>query len=243
MSTAKVGAQRETAKSPDGNSPRQVIEAFLEASLSSGRFGPGARLPTERALSEQLKVPRSAVRNAFSRLEALGRVVRITGSGTYVSDIPAKPEEPREKSAASTEASPREIMETRLLVEPRLARLVVAHATQSELDYLQHCVESMEAATGLEGFEAWDTRLHLAIAEATHNRLLVNIYRTITATRSQIEWGELKRKSLTPERRKTYEVQHREIVAALRARDAAKAEAVATEHLQTIHQNLLGRMD
>jgi DNA-binding FadR family transcriptional regulator len=236
------------AKLPGASSPRQVIEAFLEASLASGRFGPGARLPTERALSEQLNLPRSTVRNAFSRLEALGHVVRIKGSGTYVSDGPTKdgPTKTADASAkpsGSLEASPREIMETRLLVEPRLARLVVAHATQSELDFLQECLLAMESATGLESFEEWDTRLHLAIAEATHNRLLVSIYSTITAARGQIEWGELKRKSLTPERRSTYEQQHREIVAALRARDAEKAEAAAAGHLQTIHQNLLGRLD
>jgi len=239
MSILKLGAQTDKAEEPELARARRVTEAFLEEALSSGRFGPGARLPTERALSQQLQVPRSAVRNVFSRLEATGRVVRITGSGTYVAEqtTPAQqPSAPR----PHLESSPLEIMETRLLVEPRLARLVVAHATRSEIDFLQECLDRGEAADSLEGFEEWDTRLHQAIAEASHNRLMISLYGMITAARDQIEWGELKRRSLTDERRVVLERQHRDIVAALKARDAERAELAASEHLRTVHQNLLG---
>jgi DNA-binding FadR family transcriptional regulator len=134
-------------------------------------------------------------------------------------------------------------MQTRLLVEPGLARLVVAHATRSQLNFLQECLDRGEAANSLEGFEEWDTRLHQAIAEASHNRLMISLYGAITAARDQIEWGELKRRSLTDERRVVLQRQHREIVAALKARDAERAEFLVREHLRTVHRNLLGHSD
>ena len=241
MSTLKLGAQIDIAGEPELARARRLTEAFLEEALSSGRFGPGARLPTERALSQQLQVPRSAVRNAFSRLEAVGKVVRITGSGTYVAERESHTEHPAAVLPSfSLESSPLEIMETRLLIEPRLARLVVAHATRTELDYLQECLNRGEEADSLAGFEEWDTRLHQAIAEASHNRLMISLYGMITAARDQIEWGELKRRSLNGERRAVLEGQHRLIVDALKSRDADRAELAAREHLRTVHENLLG---
>jgi DNA-binding GntR family transcriptional regulator len=50
----------------------------------------------------------------------------------------------------------------------------------------------------------------------------------------------MKRRSLTPERRDHYREEHRRIVAALRARDAAAAEAAQLDHLRRVRQNLLG---
>jgi DNA-binding FadR family transcriptional regulator len=78
------------------------------------------------------------------------------------------------------------------------------------------------------------------LADATHNRLMIEIYRTITLARELAEWGEMKRRSITPERRAAYEREHREIAEALQLRDIARAEAALTGHLVNIRQNLLG---
>jgi len=58
--------------------------------------------------------------------------------------------------------------------------------------------------------------------------------------REQGEWGRLKRKSLTAERRAEYEAQHRAIVDALRDRDADLACELLTGHLKQIRHNLFG---
>jgi len=243
MSTTKLGAH--DSDTPDlasgaAGQARQTIERHLNDLLASKRFGPGARLPTERALSEQFGVPRSAIRNAFSRLEAIGKVVRMAGSGTYVAEAGPCPLPKDAEQRISLESSPLEIMEMRILIEPRVAPLVISRATKSDLDFLQECLDQGEAADSLEGFEEWDTRLHQAIAEASHNRLFINIYGMITAAREQLEWGELKRRSLNPQRRVVLEQQHRDIVGALRARDAERAEIAMREHLHVVQRNLLG---
>lgn len=203
--------------------------------VASGVYPPGARLPTERALAEQLNLPRGAVRDALAGLEAEGAIVRRVGSGTFVAKAPEAP-----RPAPATDASPTEIMEGRLLIEPRLAVLAVAHATAADFARMDQCNREAERTDSFEAFERWDAALHQAIAEATHNRLLIELFRTITRARDQADWGELKRQSLTPDRRETYREQHRRIVAALRARDGARAEAELVAHLRTVRDNLLG---
>lgn len=212
------------------------VHAFLQQALANGAYSPGARLPTERALSEQIGVPRSAVRDALSVLEARGQVTRIVGSGTYVSESATPETEP----AAPNEVSPAEIMAARLVVEPRLALLIVTHATASDFERMDACNRNAEAAADFEEFERWDAALHQALAEATHNRLIINIYREVTEARDRTEWGDLKRRSINSVRRETYQADHRVIVAALRARDAALAERAIEAHLKTVRSNLLG---
>ena len=180
--------------------------------IVAGHYSPGQNCRRSGPFRGGSVSPAAWYAMLFARLEARGRVTRLVGSGTYVS-MPTI--DPREKvdsyRPAVREASPLEIIET----------------------------DKAETAKTFDEFEEWDARLHHAIADASHNRM-IGIYATITAARDQTEWGELKRSSITPHRRRLYEVQHRAIVIALRARDGVRAEGAALDHLRTIRHNLLG---
>jgi DNA-binding FadR family transcriptional regulator len=215
----------------------QQVRRWLLDALASGQYAAGSKLPTERAVAERLAVPRSAVRNALAALEAEGVVVRLIGSGTFVAK-PAPAAQPA--LLALGDASPTEIMEARLLIEPRIAALAVAHATPSDFERMEICNRNAENTDDFQRFEQWDAALHQAIAEATHNRLIVTLYTAITRARDQADWGELKRRSLTTERRDHYRGDHRRIVAALRSRDAQGAETALMDHLRRVRHNLLG---
>jgi DNA-binding FadR family transcriptional regulator len=214
-----------------------VVETALAALLQSPELGPGSKLPTERALAERLDVPRSAVRSALARFEAKGAVVRIMGSGTYVAE--KRGSVPMSGNKAQ-DASPREIMESRILIEPRLAQMIVSHANGADMDQIRFAMESAKAATEFAEFEIWDAKFHQALADATKNRLMIEVYRTITTSRDLAEWGEMKRKSITEKRRHKYNQEHAEIVHALIRRDAVQAEAAIHAHLVTVRENLLG---
>jgi DNA-binding FadR family transcriptional regulator len=221
---------------------REVREWLLEA-LASGRYAAGSKLPTERAVAEQLAVPRSAVRNALAALEAEGLVVRLIGSGTFVADQAPHATVNEVRSAptlAAIDASPTEIMETRLIIEPRIAALAVAHATLRDFEHMELCNRNAESCNDFAEFERWDAALHQAIADATHNRLIVGLYSAITRAREQADWGELKRRSMNADRREAYREDHRRIVTALRTRNADGAEAALLAHLRRVRHNLLG---
>jgi DNA-binding GntR family transcriptional regulator len=66
------------------------------------------------------------------------------------------------------------------------------------------------------------------------------VFRLMSQARAQGEWGVLKRRSATPERRLDYQREHRELVAALKNRDAERARALCLAHLVHVRVNMLG---
>ncbi|MCG6122547.1 MAG: FCD domain-containing protein [Microvirga sp.] len=215
-----------------------LIETRLVDLLARPGMLPGVRLPTERALSEEFGVSRNVVRRAFARLEARNEVVRIIGSGTYVAERPA--DEARARASGSSDYSPREIMQARMMIEPRFAALIVMNANGADMDAIGEAMREAERAETFATFEHWDGRFHQILADATHNRLIIDIYEIITRSRETVEWGELKKQSLTPERRGNYQTEHRAIWEALHGRNAQLAEVAIRAHLVSVQENLLG---
>src|ERR1700761_2045446 len=109
-----------------------VVHRYLSDAITGGVYQPGTKLPTERALSSQFNVPRSTVRDALSILESEQRIVRRIGSGTFVSTLHVPPALVPSHLVAGAALSPAEIMEARMLIEPRLAIFVVRHAKAAD---------------------------------------------------------------------------------------------------------------
>src|SRR5215475_4582086 len=65
----------------------QLLEA-LESAIGSGALAIGTRLPSERAMADQLKVSRTTVMSAYRELEARGLIHSHVGRGTFVCASP-----------------------------------------------------------------------------------------------------------------------------------------------------------
>jgi GntR family transcriptional regulator / MocR family aminotransferase len=81
------------------------IYGQLRTAILSGALRPATKLPSTRALAEQIGVSRSAVVSAFEQLLAEGYAVGKKGAGTFVaSDLPApfEPVQRRSKRPASS---------------------------------------------------------------------------------------------------------------------------------------------
>lgn len=214
------------------------VEDRLAELLSQPSMLPGVKLPTERALAEDLNVSRSAVRRAMARLEAQGKVLRIIGSGTYVADSAPRPA--KVPITQRKDYSPREIMEARAVIEPRFAALIVMHANKADIEAIRQAFVESERSTDFVTFEYWDGQFHQLLAEATHNQLIIDLFQIVTQSRETAEWGELKKGSITAERRELYGQEHARILDALQARNARLAEKAIETHLGTVRQNLFG---
>ncbi|MEX3897844.1 FadR/GntR family transcriptional regulator [Paraburkholderia sp. BR10954] len=231
------------AKSPVRATGARALAAYLYDEIASGRMGDGVKLPAERQLSEQFGASRGAVRRVLQDLKDRGLITQSVGSGTFVLPGAAKALPPPEiviNEISETQTSPAELMEARLLIEPLMPKLIARNATSSDFARMMECIERSEAAQTVEEFEHWDGELHRTFALATHNTFFLKVLELTNRVREQGEWGRLKRHSLTPERRKEYEAQHRAIVEALRDRDADEAGEVLTGHLRQIQRNLFG---
>jgi len=210
-------------------------EALLEG-LRDGRWRAGHRLPTERELSERYGIGRSSVRRVLAQFKAQGLVRQRVGSGTYAQPGVAALLAP----ADLPQTSPAELMEARIALEPAVIELATHHATAADFARMDRCCDEAEAATSLEAFEHWDRELHQAIAESAHNAFVLHLFRTLGHARSHAEWGQLKRRTVTAERRLRYQREHRAIVRALKDRNLEAAVEGTRRHLLHVRRNLLG---
>lgn len=218
-------------------------EAILDK-LHSGEWAPGHRIDTERQLSESFDIGRTTVRRVLAQLKGAGFITQTVGSGTYVSET----FQPRAAAVAGLGAapdvtgtvSPAELMEFRFAIEPSIVELVVRNASQSDFARMAHCCDKAEAAQSMEEFEVWDGKLHETIALAAHNSMVTHVFQLINQARAQDDWGALKRHSLTPERRLSYQREHRQLVSALTDRDVTRAMGCTKDHLLHVRRNLLG---
>lgn len=214
--------------------PRFNLKEKLLAELRDLQWRPGQKLPTERQMCAQYNVGRAAVRRVLGEMKELGLITQTVGSGTYVAKDAA------EKLMSSTPAaiSPSELMEARLVFEPGLVDLIVRNATAVDFAALEVCCRNADAADTLAQFEHWDGAFHQGLAHATHNRFVDAVFALITQERNNSEWGLLKKKSATPERRIIYQQEHWRLLAALRNRDADTARAALISHLINIRHNM-----
>lgn len=217
-----------------------AFEETLLDNLKSRKWRAGHRIPTERDFSAQSGLSRATVRRVLAGLKARGLITQTVGSGTYVSHHVAEVLGSLPDSGNAYATSPAELMSARLVLEPAIIDLVIGNANSADFARMEECCSKAEAATTLEDFERWDSLLHEVIADATHNTFIARVFRLMNEARAEAEWGMLKSRSATPERRQDYQKEHRALVMALMRRDGVQAKALSTAHLVHVRSNMLG---
>ena len=166
----------------NGNSFEETLECLLTA-IKLGVVGPGERMPSERELAERLNVSRVTVREAVRELQHAGYTESRRGryGGTFV-----KPVAPRPSPPSVTVTAPE--LEDLLVLREILEVGAAAHAasrrlTTAERDDLARRLRECTSATGHADYRRLDSRLHLAIAEATGSASLTS---AVAATRMRV---------------------------------------------------------
>ena len=132
----------------------------LQRRIAAGKFRTGERLPTESELMRMFGVGRSTVREAVRMLSDRGFLNVRQGAGTFVA-APAASDALVEQRLRRADI--RELDEVRKILEAA----IVERAAAAEAGDLERCI-------------AADIAFHAAIAEATHNKILSELYRTTT---------------------------------------------------------------
>jgi DNA-binding FadR family transcriptional regulator len=215
------------------------LREFILSSLRAQHWRAGDRLPPERELCEQFDMGRGGVRRVLLEFKELGAITQTVGSGTFVTDKAASVAKTLSPANPLRHTSPAELMQARLALEPAIIDMVIANATPADFEQMESCCERAEAAATIGEFEHWDGMLHETIAAAAHNSFVANVFRLMNEVRNQGEWGVLKKRSVTRERRVQYQAEHRQLVKAIKRRDAAQARKAALDHLLRVQRNLL----
>lgn len=215
--------------------------ASLKAYIAEGNFAPGDRLPPERELTEALGMKRATLRRALEVLEQQGVIWRHVGKGTFLAE-----ERKDEFSAWSSEIgrqlTPVKMMRARLCLEPAIAREAAVNASEAMLGRIRDAVEGAEEAAGWEGYELHDDALHLAIAEATDNPLLLALYQQLNNVQRAVAWNSVVRTTDRPPRDHTSFAEHRAIADAIAAHDANAAHDAMRRHIGSVSARLFGEI-
>jgi GntR family uxuAB operon transcriptional repressor len=207
-----------------------AVRRFVVDAIANGGMSAGAQLPTERVLAKRFRVPRSVVRKALLPLEMEGKVTRQVGRGTFVShghedqlDVPTGP----------VDTSPAELLDACLACYPHMTELAVATATAADLRAIGQCLQFLRHTPTIADYAARDAAFHQAIANATHNALLIAIARTIGHARARTNWGQLTLREGTPQ-------DHEGILEALIQRNGKLARERTKAHLLYARRSLIG---
>lgn len=221
---------------------QEKVVQSLRSDILDGRYPPGSRLPPERDLAGKYGIARNTLRRLLEELAEEGLVERQVSRGTFVVErrrVSGHKSHSGDLSDSLRGASPADLMEVRLIIEPQVAALAASRATAEDLTRIEGALRQSVAAKGLAEFEHWDAQLHLAIFHAAKNALLLDYCTAINAVRNEPDWYRLKQRSVTPERRLHYDREHSDIVTALRERDPEAARKQLFRHLSGIRNTLL----
>ena len=194
----------------------RIAEQFTH-SMRSGELTVGTRLPPESQLADQLGVSRGILREALTILEARGYISRSPKGGTYIKSVVGD-DFARALSEQLRQATYRDLLEFREVMECRAVQNIIGSATDAQLSELSALLGSIpeedEAAVQLDHY------FHYHIAELSGNRLFSSFIDTYYELIREIKARTLR----TGQRRDAVLREHRAIVDALVSRVVEAAQ-------------------
>ena len=204
------------------------------------KLQPGDKLPSERELAEMLGVSRSSIRDAIRSLELLGMVEPRQGAGTVVREISADSVvNPLATLLTRQRQSVTELLDFRKMLEPPLAARAATHASPEEMAEMEEILRRQEdkLRRGELAVEE-DTEFHYNVAMASENSVVLKVLDVLMDL-----LRETRQRSLQVEGRAQKSLAgHRRIMAAIKRRDPAVAEAAMRRHIQDVEEIVLNKL-
>lgn len=219
------------------------IYAQLRDLITSGVLKPGDRLPSERAMMEQLQRSRPTIREALRMLEQGGYVASTHGaSGAVVQELTiGGVEEPLAAMLQVNQISLEELGEYREFNDAAIAGWAALRRSEDDLAALRDClIRAEEALADHRRFVELDVGFHSLLARATGNRVAMIVTEVLgnvekrTLLDKMSTQGDGERLAL--ERRILN--RHSEILETIRQQDADAARQAMREHTRAAGQDL-----
>jgi GntR family transcriptional regulator, transcriptional repressor for pyruvate dehydrogenase complex len=228
---------------------RETLSALIRDRLldriTSGELEPGARMPSERLLSEQFRVARTSVREAMQGLLSLG-VIERRGNRSYVAErlpdvrVGAADLDDRKQFV-------RQLFETRRALELPIIDMATRRASDADRAEIEALAKGFRAGMPLAEFRAADRAFHATIARACGNPLLVELYGKVLASLFRSDdfdsllFAEENRAEV--ERIISRSARHHALIArAVARRDPQGAVEAGTRHLDAVERGMIDRL-
>ncbi|HLG69460.1 MAG TPA: FadR/GntR family transcriptional regulator [Chloroflexota bacterium] len=217
-----------------------IVTQILQL-MGDGNLTAGSRLPAERELAASLGVSRPSVREAMRQLELMGVIESRQGAGAFVKEVSDDDlVQPLGLLLRGRKHLLRDILETRKVIEPHIARLAATKASPQAIAGLQQLVDRQQRKVdaGQLAIDE-DSQFHHGLARASGNRVLLLLVESCMDL--LIESRKLNLQS--PERARRSVEGHAELLRALKVRDADAAFAAMARHLDGIEAAIRSRGD
>lgn len=220
----------------------QKVANQIKSLITDGKLKPGDLLPPERELIGLLNVSRPSLREALNSLVGMGFLEITQGNRTVVKSLASgRIFDPLDHLLKDGIIPALELIEVRKAIETWNAYHAAKRATPEDIARLDENIESMGKVINGEGspiekedgLEKADADFHLAISEATHNKIQTHIMFTIY---------DILKKFI----RKYYENinyndiynQHANVVTAIKKKDSDLARVRILEHLDYVESRI-----
>ncbi|MDP6189372.1 MAG: pyruvate dehydrogenase complex transcriptional repressor PdhR [Gammaproteobacteria bacterium] len=220
-----------------------VIMEQLEAMILEGSLKPGQKLPPERELAVQFEVSRPSLREALQKLAARGLIHSRQGGGSYVAEnVGNSFVDPLTQLFASHPEAQYDLLEFRHALEGVTAYYAALRCTDADRVRLQTCHDNLQAAHDAKQFAKEtkaDADFHLAIAEASHNAVLLHTMRALFTLLRKNIYNNLE--SIYPKRdiRALIHDQHSVLLQSILDGDPEAARKAAHDHLAFVEDAII----
>ncbi|HZU06685.1 MAG TPA: GntR family transcriptional regulator [Chloroflexota bacterium] len=203
----------------------EVVRVLTDR-IVRGDLPPGTRLVEER-LAREFGISRQPIRESFRILQREGLVRIVPRRGVYV-----KAPSPHEVL---------DIYDCRSVLGGLAARLATQRMTPEVLSQLEALLAEMEAAVAARDVARYfqlNVRFHEVVDQASCNQTLRDLLRTLGTQVLRLRFMSL---SLPGRMERSFEI-HRQVVAAFRARDAARAAWLSQTLIEEAGQALIAHL-
>jgi len=231
-----------------GSVDRQIFRPITQEKLSvkisnqiktlivEGELKPGDPLPPERELMRLLNVSRPSIREALKSLVGMGFLEASRGNRTIVKSLASgRILDPLNQVLKDDINVVFELIEVRKAIEAWNAYYAAKRATPADIERLEKNLSSMKAKIEDPDFtiDKVDADFHLAISEATHNKIQTHLMFTIYDTIREfigkyfhnINYSDVYR-------------QHRGIVQAIKKKNPEVAREKILRHLEYVENRI-----
>ena len=216
-----------------------VVDRLVTA-VGLGLYVTGQQLPTERELAVMLGVSRASIREALKKITDAGYLAvrrgRFGGYFVRASWGPTSANHVRRHLVANW-AEFEQIFDTRNLIEPLIASTAALRRTTRDIQAMDTALQAYLDAPDHDASRRADASLHLAVAEATRNPMLVKLSLDLRA-KITLNLGA---EPYTDEARRIAIGQHRELVVAVSEGRSDAAADIAARHFQ-LSENIIRKL-
>jgi DNA-binding GntR family transcriptional regulator len=208
------------SESSDRLTAHQFVRETLRRAILKGQLPPGSRL-VQAEVATQLAVSTTPVREALRDLASDGLVRLDAHRGAVVVEL--------------SRAEADEIYRIRQLLEPEVMRRAVANITEAELDQAESLLGQAEVEEDAARWVELNRRFHRVFIDAAQSPRLASIVETLNDAAAMYVAAFLFAGEASQE---AADAQHREILAATRARDEALVAQLIVNHIHATVEGL-----